>query len=435
MSANLYPDHVRERQKRAEAALAATGYDALVVHSGTPLTYFDDDQDAPFRPTPHFAHWMPLDGPNHLLVVRPGKRPLLVRVKPEDYWYEQAPIGNPHWLAAFDFKEVADEALAWKLAAIHGRTAFIGDAVDAAHSHGIAPGGINPAALRARLDWDRSTKTAYEIACIEEATRKAASGHRAARAAFVEGASEVEIHEAYVAAVGCVDKDLPYESIIALDEKGATLHYVTKRAKRGGQVLLIDCGAKYESYGCDITRTWTIDACDALFRDLVGGMDKLQQDLCALVKPGLSYLDFHHGAHLKIADLLHDAGIIKRGGEEAVTLGLTHPFFPHGLGHFLGVQTHDVSGRQKSPDGGLVPPPPQYPFLRTTRTIEDNQVFTVEPGIYFIEMLLRPHRVGPLGEHIDWKLVDRLAPHGGIRIEDNVVVTRTGCRNLTRPYV
>lgn len=433
--AKLYPTHVRERQRKTEAALAAAGFDALVIHAGTPFTYFADDFDATFRSTPHFAHWVPVEGPNHLLCIKPGEKPMLVCVKPEDYWYEQLPLGNPFWAASFDVKQVSDEAAAWKLVSTKGRVAYIGDAPAVAQSHGIAPGSVNPLSVVARLDWDRSTKTQYEVACLEEATANASRGHAAARTAFVEGASELEIHQAYVTAVGCIDKDLPYESIVALDEKGATLHYTGKRTKKNGKVLLIDCGAKSLGYGSDITRTWTTEGADKTFQDLVTGVDALQKELCELVKPGKPYLELHHTAHIKIADLLRANSIIKQGGEEAVKLGLTLPFFPHGLGHFLGIQVHDVSGRQKSPEGGLVPPPPQYPYLRTTRTIEENQVFTIEPGLYFIEMLLRPHRTGPLAKHFNWLLIDRLMSSGGVRIEDNVLVTKSGHHNLTRPYI
>jgi Xaa-Pro dipeptidase len=433
--AALYHAHVRKRQEKAEAALAAAGFDAMIVHSGTPFTYPADDQDAPFHSTPHFAHWTPMEGPRHLLVVRTGKRPQLLRVKPEDYWYEQAPLGKPFWAGEFDLTEVKSEDEGWKAAAPSGRMAYVGDSPAEALKHGISPECANPPALLSRLDWNRSYKTAYEVACLEEAERMAARGHEAARAAFLAGASELEIHQAYVGAVGCTDEQLPYPSIVALDEKGATLHYQGKRSTRNGKVLLIDSGARYMGYGSDITRTWTADGCDATFRDLVRGLDGLQRDLCGMVKPGLPYGDVHHAAHVKVGDLLNKLGVIRKGGEEAVKLGLTAPFFPHGVGHFLGIQVHDVSGRQKSAEGGTVPPPPQHPYLRTTRTIEESQVFTIEPGIYFIEMLLRPHRSGPQAAMFDWALIDRLAPCGGARIEDNVVVTKTGHTNLTRPYL
>ena len=434
----LYADHVRTRQAKAEAALAAAGCEAMVLQSGAPFTYHADDQDAPFHTTPHFAHWVPMEGPRHLLLVRPGKVPTLVRVAPDDYWYEQAPLGEPFWAREFDLVEVKSEEDAWKHVASlspAGRTAYVGDSPDAASEHGIARKQSNPRALLARLDWDRSFKTPYEVDCLEEATRMAARGHAAARAAFQGGASELEIHQTYVAAVGCVDEELPYNSIVALDEKGATLHYQRKRQHRNGKVLLIDSGAKYRGYGSDITRTWTTPDCDATFQELVRGLDALQQGLCASVKPGKPYGDVHHDAHVRVGDLLNRIGVIAKGGEEAVKLGLTSPFFPHGVGHFLGIQVHDVAGRQKAPEGGTKPPPAQHPYLRTTRTIAEDQVFTIEPGIYFIEMLLKPLRASEKASLVDWKLVERLTPCGGARIEDNVVVTKDGHRNLTRPYV
>ncbi|HYC76390.1 MAG TPA: Xaa-Pro dipeptidase [Planctomycetota bacterium] len=435
MIAGLYGAHVEERRRRAEAACAAAGFDGMVIHSGSPFTYYADDQDAPFRRTPHFAAWTPLAGPHHLLHVRPGAKPVLVRVAPEDYWYEQAPLGTPYWAEAFEIRETPDAAAAWKELKLSARTAYVGDAPDAARAAGVAEAAINPKELLARLDWDRSYKTPYEVACLEAATRKAARGHLAAKAAFLGGASELEIHHAYVVAAGCVDHELPYGSIVALDEKGAILHYENKRSTRNGRVLLIDAGALEAGYGSDITRTWTTHDCDPTFVALVEGVDRLQLELCRRVKPGLKYLDLHHAAHGMIADLLHELGVLKKGGAAALEAGLTLPFFPHGLGHFLGIQVHDVAGRQTASEGGVTPPPAHYPYLRTTRVVEPGMCFTVEPGVYFIPMLLRAYRSGPKADLIDWSLVDRLTPCGGVRIEDNLVVTADGHRNLTRPCI
>ena len=436
MLSDLYADHVRIRRQKAEQALSETGFEALLVSSGTPLRYYADDMDAPHRETPHFAHWVPLSGPGHLLLVRAGHKPLLVRVAPEDYWYEQVPLGAPFWAAQFDVREVATEDEAWDLVTTKGRsTAYVGDASQRARERGFLASEINPAALIARLDWDRSYKTAYEVACVEEAERMAARGHKAARAAFQGGASELEIHHTYVESVGCTDKELPYESIVCHDEKGAILHYVGKRSKRDGKVLLIDAGARHLGYASDITRTWAAPACDPAFAELLAGLDLIEQELVALVRPGLPYLELHRTAHVKIGDLLHRVGVIKLSGADALAAGVTSPFFPHGLGHFLGIQVHDVSGHQKEPAGGRVEPPAEHPYLRTTRRIEEGQLFTIEPGLYFIEMLLRPHRAGATSKHFDWRLIDRLAPCGGIRIEDNVLVTADGQRNLTRPLI
>ena len=434
-AAELYAEHVATRQRLAEAALAATGHDALILSSGRPITYFADDQDAPFHATPHFAHWVPLDGPGHVLLVRPGQRPRLVRFAPEDYWFDQSPLGDPFWRDRFDYCEAPDEAAAWTLAAATGRTAYVGDDPERAASSGVARAALNPSELLARLDWDRSFKTAYEVACLDEAERLAARGHVAAKAAFERGASELEIHRVYVEAVGCVDRELPYETIVALDEQGAILHHFGKSDKRGGKVLLIDCGARHLGYGSDITRTWTLESCEPVFRELVGGLERLQQDLCREVRPGRPYLELHRLAHVKIGALLRRLGILRIDGEAAVEQGLTGPFFPHGLGHFLGIQVHDVSGRQKEPSGGTLAPPAEFPYLRTTRAIAEHQVFTIEPGIYFVPMLLRELRAGPKAGLVDWKLVDRLTPCGGARIEDDVLVTAGGHRNLTRPHL
>jgi len=108
---------------------------------------------------------------------------------------------------------------------------------------------------------------------------------------------------------------------------------------------------------------------------------------------------------------------------------------PHGVGHLLGIQVHDAGGRQINPQGDMQAPPADYPALRNTRTVEKNQVFTIEPGLYFIPQLLNPERGNAdgtaRGKLINWKLIDALIPLGGIRIEDNVLVTATGVENLT----
>ncbi len=431
--AALYAHHIAERQRTTAEALEATGHGALVISSGKVYTHFADDQDAPFHPTPHFAHWCPIPGPHHLLVVEPGRRPRLIRYAPEDFWYEQAPLGDPFWAAAFEVEEAGSVEEAWSRLGALGHAAYIGNETDRASEAGLD---LNPDLLTAHLNWHRTTKSAYEVCCIDEATVIAARGHQAARVAFQAGATELEIHHAYVVAAGIVDHEMPYGSIVALNEKGATLHYEGKRTSvRNGAVLLIDAGAQVRGYAADITRTLVAPHCDSRFAALVAGMERIELELCDLVKPALPYGDLHHQGHLRIAALLQESGLLRVGPEEAVEKGLSRPFFPHGLGHHLGIQVHDVAGRQGAPDGTPTPPPPQHPFLRTTRTIDEGQVFTVEPGLYFIPMLLRPFRENEHKGAFDWALIDALTPCGGIRIEDNLLVTATGHRNLTRPHL
>lgn len=427
-----FHEHVAERRRKAAEALAATGFEALVLSSGVPFTYFADDENAPFHSVAHFAHWCPMTGPHHVLLVRPGHKPRLVRYAPEDYWYEQTPLGDPFWSSEFELQEAGTIEAVWKALGAPAKAAYIGNEIDRAKTAGLD---VNPEKLVARLDWDRAYKTDYELQCLDEASALGAKGHVAAKQAFEGGKTELEIHYAYVEAMGVTDEALPYTNIVALDEKAAFLHYQTKRKVGNGKALLIDAGARTRGYASDITRSHAAPSCDRRFVALRDGMERLQQELCREVRPGTPFGDLHRQAHRKIASLLTESGILKGDPAEAEAKGLTRPFLPHGLGHHLGLQVHDVGGHLKDPEGHKTPPPQEHPYLRNTRTLEPRQVTTIEPGLYFIEMLLRPFRESAEGKRFDWKLIDELSPLGGIRIEDDVVVTGDGHRNLTRKYI
>jgi Xaa-Pro dipeptidase len=359
-----------------------------------------------------------------------------VRFVPRDFWYEP-PHPAPEFVAAeFDVLDAATPDAVWAAVGTNrARTAFLGGSAEEAAAHGVPAGAINPQGLVARLDWERSYKSEYEVETLAEATVPAARGFRAAEAAFRDGATEMEAHHAFLGAAGVMEEQLPYPTIIGFDERSATLHYHGKRGTWAapGKSMLVDAGVAVRGYGSDITRTYSGEGCDPLFVGLISGMEALQKTLASAPRPGMKYLDLHVQAHRLIGDLLHRAGVLKVPSDVAVEKGLTRPFFPHGLGHFLGIQVHDVAGRFADREGTLAPPPAEYPSLRTTRTIEERMVFTIEPGLYFIPMLLEEHRTGPHRADFDWSLVDRLTPSGGIRVEDDVVVGTDGVRNLTRP--
>ena len=430
---NHYPEHVQYRQHGVEQALTETGYRGLLIHSGQPIPYFADDQYAPFRPTPHFSAWLPVGGPGHCLVLRIGQRPLLLHYGAADYWYEPSTLDPSFWGVEFDIVEVDSiDTLRRALPDTRG-FAFLGADHRVATTCGIATEAVNDDALRARLDWGRGTKTAYEIACIGAATERAAVGHTAAANEFMDGASELEIHQAYLRALGGTDRDLPYDNIVALDTHAAVLHYQNKRQRRDGILLLIDAGASTHGYACDITRTHLRDDASVM-ESLRGSLDQLQQTLCAQLKPGVSFVDVHCQAHRLAAELLCEFELLNCSAQEALDNGYTRPFLPHGLGHLLGVQVHDVGGHQHSVNGTTVAPPAEYPALRLTRCLEPGMVLTIEPGIYVIDQLLQPFRESG-NSAFAWPAIDRLRPYGGVRIEDNVVITPDGHRNITREYM
>jgi Xaa-Pro dipeptidase len=291
---------------------------------------------------------------------------------------------------------------------------------------------VNDPTFLKHLDFFRATKTRYEILCMRGAQLLAARGHKAVAAAFKPGVTERELHHTYLAASEQREIDLPYGNIVAMNEHAATLHYQNLRTRPPSvtRSLLIDAGAELNGYASDITRTYSASPTDD-FAALIRAVDALQQRICGEVKAGVDYVALHVLAHRLIAELLRDARIVKCSADEAISTGLTRVFFPHGLGHLLGLQVHDAGGRQKDRSGAVREPPPQDPFLRLTRVLQPGMVCTIEPGIYFIPALLRP-ALAQREDKLNRALLERLVPFGGIRIEDDVEVTLEGCKNLTR---
>ncbi len=430
----LYREHVEQLDTRYAHALASCGYEAAIIHSGIPKKRTEfDDQYWPLRVTPHFQHWLPLAEPDCAVAFVAGQRPKLIWNRQVSFWEKPAPIESQHWQSAFEIVEVTTQDAA-RAALPRGRVAFIGEDRWRAASWGFAREDVAPKALVEHLDQLRTLKTRYEIACLAQANRRAADGHRALAEAFRSGeASELDLHLLYLRATGQDDPDTPYKNIVALGENAATLHHVSYSRKpaagAGAQALLVDAGATFMGYCSDITRTHVKDGGGAAstFAGLVASVERLQQALCAAVAVGDKYEALHERAHHEIAVALREAGVLDVSSDEAVAKDVTRAFFPHGLGHSLGLQCHDVGC-------ALVKPQPGNPFLRNTSTITEGQCFTIEPGIYFIAPLLEPLRQGALASMVDWKMADALREFGGIRIEDDLIVVggQAVTRNLTR---
>ena len=433
-----YAAHVAETQRRWEAVLEAENRQAVLVHSGTPLVSFQDDYEYAFRPNPHFLAWLPLTRHHDsALLVRPGEKPQLFYYQPDDYWYLPPSDPESWWAGHFDI-HVVPEADDWRkglFARLDGLSfdirdvAAIGDAPSLAGT--FEADRINPASLLHRLHIERTRKTPYEIACMMEASRLAARAHVAAERAFREGKSEFRIHHCYLGACQHTDAQLPYNNIVALNKHSAVLHYQARELASPDTVLsfLIDAGCTVNAYASDITRSYSREEDD--FAELVAAMDTMQQALIEPVRAGLDFKELHLQTHREIAGILENFGIINIAADDAVASGLSRVFYPHGLGHFIGLQTHDVAGLVDN-SGTAIPRPEGHPFLRLTRELEIGNVLTIEPGLYFIEALLRQWKENGDTGAVNWARVEELMPYGGIRIEDNVVVTENGCDNLTR---
>jgi Xaa-Pro dipeptidase len=424
--------HLESVARRTARALEETGFTSLLVHSGSPPLIFKDDQYYPFKVNGAFKLWVPLtDVPDCFMYFEPGQRPRLLFHRPQDYWHKPADLPQTYWSAHFELHAVADRTAARAhLPQDLSRTAYVGEGLPELIDWGV--GAINPEHLISRMDYHRAAKTPYELACLREASRRGARGHLAAAGAFRSGASEFEIELAFLRACGQREQELPYNPIIALNSGAAVLHYQVLERSPPAQrhSMLIDAGAEFAGYASDITRTYAYANTD--FSVLVSEMNELQLSLCASVRAGVDWRDVHLSSHRLIAELLHDADIITCEADEAVETGVSSVFLPHGLGHLLGLQVHDVGGFLKAPDGGSIAPPEGHPYLRLTRVLEENFVVTMEPGLYFIDQLLDQARADHRASRINWTRVAHFRPYGGIRIEDNLAITASGCENLTR---
>jgi Xaa-Pro dipeptidase len=420
----LYTAHVAWLSAQYTEALAKAGFDAVVIHSGTPKKRSAfDDQFFPLRPTPELQRWAPLGDEGAYLVFEPGRTAALFWPENRSFWERPAAPEATFFLGVLDVKRLdAPELPPGK------RVAFVGEDAAAAEKLGLLSA-MNPKALLDAVDATRTRKTDYEIACLAEANRRASFGHEALRRAFESGdESELALHLMYLGATRQDDQETPYKNIVAAGRNAAVLHHVAYgRDPAKAESLLVDAGATCLGYCSDITRTWARPrgAAGETFAGLVDAMEAMQKRLVARVAIGMRYEELHDASHAELSALLVLAGIAKGTPEEIDARGVSRAFYPHGLGHSLGLQTHDVGCAVTTPRA-------DNPFLRNTSRIEEGQVFTIEPGVYFIEGLLAGLRAKPEAALVDWNLVEALAPFGGIRIEDDLVVGERGVRNMTR---
>ena len=429
----LYPQHIEEICRRHDHALERAGASHAVIFSGAPKFAFLDDNTYPFRANPHFLGWAPLTRlPFSYIVYTPGETPLLVYYQPHDYWHPVPGSPDGYWTSHFDIRIVHElDETAAHLPENREKCILIGEVEDDGHAFGIDR--VNPTTAINILHYARgSSKTEYELACMRLAARRGALGHIAAAAAFDDGLPEFDIHQAFCDATRHAESELPYSNIIALNEHGAILHYtdLDRDAPAHIRSFLIDAGAQVHGYAADITRTYGKG--DERFADLIARMEVLQQDLVSRIRAGVDYRDLHLYTHRLTAGVLADSGLASGDPDTLLAEGVTSAFMPHGIGHLLGIQVHDVAGFMENESGTTIDPPSGHPYLRLTRVLEEDMVLTIEPGLYIIDMLLDNLRGTPAEALVNWDAVDALRPFGGIRIEDNVRVLADGSENLTR---
>ncbi len=305
--------------------------------------------------------------------------------------------------------------------------------------------GIHPSRQREEASKDlimavidqRAVKTTEEIAEIERACAIGYDMHTTAMRLCRPGVTEQYIAgtlEGIASAHGC---KVSFQSILSMH--GEIMHgYPSPQPLEAGRLMLCDCGAETnENYCSDNTRTTPINGkFDSRQRDIynivVAGHDHALE-MCA---PGVKWWDVHFSVARLMAERLKDLGLMRGNIDDAVEAGAHAMFFPHGLGHMMGMDVHDMEGLGQTYvgfDDEVRPNLEQFGTncLRCGRRLQEGWVMTDEPGIYFIPALIDEWRAkGHCKEFLNFDLLDTYKDFGGIRLEDDILVTHDGCRFL-----
>jgi Xaa-Pro aminopeptidase len=286
------------------------------------------------------------------------------------------------------------------------------------------------AELRRGLNHVRRQKDAVELERMRAAERATAAGFASIVPLLQAGRTERDIQIELEAEFFRRGADfLAFDTIVASGANSGVLHFPpTTKPLCKGELVLIDAGGEVRGYASDVTRTYPVSGSftpeQAALHDLVNRAGLQATGRCAA---GVEFRELHRTAALVIAEGLADFGLLRGQAESLVQSGAVTLFFPHGVGHMVGLGVRDA--------GEVLPgrePEPGLPRLRADLPLLAGHVVTIEPGIYFVPALLAdPETRARLRDQVNWERADALTGFGGIRIENNVLVTEDGHEVIT----
>ncbi|KAL9131116.1 MAG: hypothetical protein Q9217_000878 [Psora testacea] len=290
---------------------------------------------------------------------------------------------------------------------------------------------VDTETLHPAIDVCRVTKDAYEIALLRAANNITRAAHSAAMRSIRTAKNETELEAAFIAS--CISlgaKNQAYHGIFGSGANAATLHYQGNNEPLAGRRnILIDAAAEWHGYCADVTRTMPLhpDGFDVESAQIYVIVEKMQEACFKLLKAGVKWEDVHVLAHEVAVEGLLSIGLLKGDKKDIMDKRTSVAFFPHGLGHYLGLDTHDTGGNPNYEDQD-----PMFKYLRVRGTLPENSVITVEPGIYFCRFIVEPYLDDEKHkDFIDREVLERFWDVGGVRIEDDVLITKDGYENLT----
>jgi Xaa-Pro aminopeptidase len=418
----IFTDRVLSDRRHRVAATLPLGDALLLVGAGEPVPLPENsDQTSPFRAHAEYVYLAGLDHEGGVIAYDPRDRgwtsfvPIVTEAA--RVWEGRTQLPGipltelPAWLAARSGRAVA--ALGAPLAGVTADASLSG-------------------VMRAHFHHARRPKDDAELALLRRAATATAAGYAAVQAELRPGRTERQLQIELEAAFFRAGGDRPgYGSIVGSGPNAAVLHVdPSDRAFGPGEFVLIDAGAEVSRYVCDVTRTYVVgDAPTPFQRDLYQIVLSAQQRAIAACRPGEEWKEIHLRCAVDLTAGLIELGVMHGAAESLVEQEAHTLFFPHGLGHLVGLGVRDASGTL--PDR----PKDPRPCLRTLRTdlpLAPGYVITVEPGLYFIPALLNdPVRRERFRDCVNWAIAEQHLGIGGVRIEDNLVITTGEPENLT----
>ncbi|KAI9843680.1 MAG: hypothetical protein M1837_006147 [Sclerophora amabilis] len=398
----------------------------------------DNDEPQPFRQRRYFYYLTGCDVPDCYLIYNISTTTstlFIPPIDPEEVIWSGLPLAPSEALSRYDVDEVrpSTDVNAFLISLPTSSKLSVWAIQDQVSEHIKFPefDRRDFSLVKEAIEECRVIKDEYEIAFTVHANDVSAQAHAAVVKAARHATNERELEALFLQrciAAGC--REQAYHAIVASGANAATLHYQKNTDPLEGRWnLLLDAGAEHNCYASDITRTFPISGrFNKESRQIYDVVLRMQKECIGMLREGVFWDDVHAHAHRLAIEGLLEIGILRDGDREEIFKARTSvAFFPHGLGHYLGMDTHDSGGHPNYADEDSM-----FKYLRVRGKLPAGSIITVEPGIYFCRFIIEPYLENPVhSKFIDQAVLDKYWNVGGVRIEDNVLVTKDGHQNLT----
>jgi len=424
----------------------------ILLEGGSELSVYNTDTTFDFRQESNFQYLLGVKEPDCKAAIRvsDGHTVLFMPKLDREYAAWMGPVKPPAWFQRAyevdaveftgDIAEVVSSMKPEALIVIRGTNRdsdlpMPPPALDGLEQLPLPDEGCR--ALWEELEEARVVKSPSELEILQYANDVSSRAHVELMRSASESGREylAEASFRYNSAIrGC--PRVGYHCICPTGKRNAILHYGHPGEPNAelvvpGSLSLRDMGAEYHCYTADVTCTYPLSGTFTPEQRVVyEAVWEAVQVVERSVRPGVCYKDMHRLAQRTLLTEMSKAGLFVGDVEEMMSVNLMHQFMFHGLGHSLGLDVHDVGGY--APGRGRPDDPSIQENLRLGRELLEGMVITVEPGFYFADFLMDEALADPsMAKFIDAKRLEELRPVGGVRIEDDIVITATGCYVLT----